>query len=206
MPAFFTSNSEQDAETLTNGNRLIVIDTNGFGPDRLTRDVEFIVLVENRSLVTRSNPYPEEIIGRRFDANGVALSNEPFTVQIGAGGGFGNSKATLLEDGLVAIAFTSNTVAKSVIVATQALDIVLTDENEDITGTLEDDIIEGAGGADTIDGAGGFDVVSFAGSAQGVALRLADGTGTQGDASGDVYTNIEGLRRDIGRHSNRARD
>ena len=61
-----------------------------------------------------------------------------------------------------------------------------------LSGKAGDDTIEGGGGGDAIDGGVGFDLASYAGSSSGVTLDLTTG-GTGGDASGDSFTNIEGV-------------
>jgi Ca2+-binding RTX toxin-like protein len=64
---------------------------------------------------------------------------------------------------------------------------------DNITGDSADNVIEGGAGADTIDGAGGTDTASYAGSTLAVNVSLASGSGTGGDAQGDVLSNIENL-------------
>lgn len=68
-----------------------------------------------------------------------------------------------------------------------------------ITGNAENNIIMGGGGADVIDGGDGIDVVRFDPASGGVTIDLPsmwrgsayDGSGSGGDAEGDVYSNIE---------------
>lgn len=72
-------------------------------------------------------------------------------------------------------------------------------ENGDtIIGDANDNLFEGLGGADSFDGAGGDDYVSYILSAS-VNVNLATGVGSNGDAAGDTYTNIEGV---IGSNNN----
>jgi Ca2+-binding RTX toxin-like protein len=56
-----------------------------------------------------------------------------------------------------------------------------------------DDIIDGGAGGDTLIGGSGYDVVTFASAATGVNASLLAG-GFTGDAAGDVYFGVEGLR------------
>ncbi len=60
-----------------------------------------------------------------------------------------------------------------------------------IYGNNGNDVIEGRGGADTMFGGNGFDTVSYASAAAGVRASLFTGTGTAGDAAGDVFTGFE---------------
>ncbi|HUT48382.1 MAG TPA: Ig-like domain-containing protein, partial [Alphaproteobacteria bacterium] len=64
---------------------------------------------------------------------------------------------------------------------------------DDLTGDAGANILVGAAGADTLDGAGDSDTASYAASTLAVNVSLASGTGTGGDAQGDVLTNIENL-------------
>lgn len=54
------------------------------------------------------------------------------------------------------------------------------------------DYIKGAGGADTLDGGDGVDTASYYGSAAGVTVGMS-GTGSGGDAEGDVLSHFENL-------------
>jgi uncharacterized protein (TIGR01370 family) len=60
-----------------------------------------------------------------------------------------------------------------------------------ITGDASNNIIKGNGGADTVDGGAGTDYLNYNNSAEGVAVNLTTGTGSGGDAEGDVITGIE---------------
>ncbi len=62
-----------------------------------------------------------------------------------------------------------------------------------IGSNMVDNIIEGGGGADYINGLGGDDTVSYQGSSNGVVVRLWNGTGSSGDAEGDVLVDIENV-------------
>ncbi|WP_210490842.1 peroxidase family protein [Microvirga antarctica] len=61
-----------------------------------------------------------------------------------------------------------------------------------LDGEADDDILEGGAGADRIDGGAGNDTASYAGSTA-VAIDLAAGTASSGDATGDTLTSIENL-------------
>ena len=57
-----------------------------------------------------------------------------------------------------------------------------------------DDQLEGRGGGDQLDGGDGFDFAVYWGASSGVLASLATGTGSAGDAAGDVFVSIEGLQ------------
>jgi Ca2+-binding RTX toxin-like protein len=60
-----------------------------------------------------------------------------------------------------------------------------------INGDDGNDYIEGGAGADTIDGGAGIDTTSYAHSFEGVVVHLQAGTGTFGDADGDILIGVE---------------
>lgn len=62
-----------------------------------------------------------------------------------------------------------------------------------LSGGAGDDLLEGGAGADRLDGGAGTDTASYAGASAGVVVSLATGSGSQGDAFGDVLTGIENL-------------
>jgi Ca2+-binding RTX toxin-like protein len=55
------------------------------------------------------------------------------------------------------------------------------------------DILFGGAGADRLDGGAGMDWLRFVEAAAGVTMSLATGTGTIGDAAGDIFLNIENV-------------
>ena len=65
-------------------------------------------------------------------------------------------------------------------------------DNDSLSGGAGNDTLIGGVGADTLDGGNGIDTVSYAGSA-GVTVDLSTGTGSGGDAAGDVLIGIENL-------------
>jgi Ca2+-binding RTX toxin-like protein len=65
--------------------------------------------------------------------------------------------------------------------------------DDTITGDDGDNVIRGGAGADAIAGGGGWDTADYANAAQAVAVDLATGLGTGGDAAGDSLTGIEAL-------------
>ena len=62
-----------------------------------------------------------------------------------------------------------------------------------LSGFDGDDVLEGRGGADVLVGGAGIDTASYASAVAGVALSLAAGTGTMGEAAGDQLDGIENL-------------
>uniref|UniRef100_UPI00260C08C0 calcium-binding protein n=2 Tax=unclassified Novosphingobium TaxID=2644732 RepID=UPI00260C08C0 len=74
--------------------------------------------------------------------------------------------------------------------------------NDTLQGTVADDllvggagndILAGGAGADTLDGGSGFDTADYSAAGAGVTASLAAGSGTVGDAAGDVLLGIERL-------------
>ncbi|MGR0188001.1 beta strand repeat-containing protein [Azospirillum aestuarii] len=64
---------------------------------------------------------------------------------------------------------------------------------DSLSGGAGNDTLVGGLGADTLDGGSGTDTVSYAAAAAGVAVDLASGMGTAGEAAGDVLISIENL-------------
>jgi Ca2+-binding RTX toxin-like protein len=62
-----------------------------------------------------------------------------------------------------------------------------------ITGNSGNNLLAGLGGADTLTGGGGIDTATYAASPAGVNVSLATGTGSGGDAEGDVLSGIANL-------------
>jgi Ca2+-binding RTX toxin-like protein len=54
-------------------------------------------------------------------------------------------------------------------------------------------LIEGRTGADTLDGGSGTDILTYSSSSAGVTVNLAIGSGSGGDAAGDVFYNFENI-------------
>ena len=60
-----------------------------------------------------------------------------------------------------------------------------------INGLGSDDLLVGRAGADILDGGDGTDTASYTSDSTGIEINLETGTGTGGDAAGDVLINIE---------------
>lgn len=65
--------------------------------------------------------------------------------------------------------------------------------NDNLLGGLGDDVLIGGAGADFHDGGDGIDTASFQGSIQRNLADLQGLNAGQGDAAGDVFTNVENL-------------
>lgn len=63
-----------------------------------------------------------------------------------------------------------------------------------VAGTSHNDIYAPSEfSGDNLDGKDGIDTLTFKGASAGVAVNLAEGKGTAGDAAGDTYTNFENI-------------
>jgi Ca2+-binding RTX toxin-like protein len=66
--------------------------------------------------------------------------------------------------------------------------------NDTLNGRAGNDVLDGGAGADTLDGGQGIDTVTYASATGGVVATLIPSLATNmGDASGDVFVNIENL-------------
>lgn len=63
----------------------------------------------------------------------------------------------------------------------------------EIFGGSGNDVMAGGGGADSLYGGTGTDLADYSGSSEGVTVSLATGTGSGGDAEGDILSSIEML-------------
>ncbi|MBB4086383.1 beta strand repeat-containing protein [Sphingomonas carotinifaciens] len=65
------------------------------------------------------------------------------------------------------------------------------DGDDLIDGRDGDDLLDGGAGADTLTGGAGFDTVDYSRNAVAIAIDLATGTSTGGEAAGDRFSGIE---------------
>lgn len=68
-----------------------------------------------------------------------------------------------------------------------------TSGDDTLSGGSDDEILAGGAGADTLDGGEGRDSATYAQSVSAVTIDLENGTGSGGDAAGDVLSNIENV-------------
>ncbi|MHA6299952.1 hypothetical protein [Devosia sp. CAU 1758] len=66
--------------------------------------------------------------------------------------------------------------------------------NNVLSGCDGDDVLIGGGGADTLSGGNGFDIASYEHATSGVLAHTDDYNQNTGEAAGDTYFSIEGLR------------
>jgi hypothetical protein len=67
------------------------------------------------------------------------------------------------------------------------------DGNDSVSGGAGNDTLNGGAGNDTLDGGAGIDTASYADSPAAVAVNLATGIGSGGDAAGDHLVSIENI-------------
>ena len=65
--------------------------------------------------------------------------------------------------------------------------------SDTLEGGNDADILFGSAGADLLDGGAGMDWLRFIDATEGVTMSLVAGTGTVGDAAGDIFLNIENV-------------
>jgi Ca2+-binding RTX toxin-like protein len=63
----------------------------------------------------------------------------------------------------------------------------------ELIGGSGNDLLQGLGGADFLDGGAGNDYAFYGNASTGVAINLATGTGSGGEAQGDVLVNVESV-------------
>jgi hypothetical protein len=63
-----------------------------------------------------------------------------------------------------------------------------------LRGLDGDDVLQGGGSGDTLDGGNGIDLLDYTGSSAAVTVNFNAGTASGGDATGDTFTNIEGVK------------
>ena len=66
--------------------------------------------------------------------------------------------------------------------------------NDTLIGDSNKNFLRGGLGADVLNGGAGFDFADYFTATAGLTVSLADPTANTGEAAGDTYTSIEGLR------------
>jgi Ca2+-binding RTX toxin-like protein len=66
--------------------------------------------------------------------------------------------------------------------------------NDTLNGGDNHDVLDGGAGADALNGGAGFDFASYESATASVLLNLSNTADNTGDAVGDTYTSIEGVR------------
>jgi Ca2+-binding RTX toxin-like protein len=66
--------------------------------------------------------------------------------------------------------------------------------NDTLNGGDNHDVLDGGAGADALNGGAGFDFASYESATASVMLNLSNTADNTGDAVGDTYTSIEGVR------------
>ncbi|MCV9965960.1 calcium-binding protein [Pararhizobium sp. BT-229] len=155
----------------------------------------------------------EKIIGSNYNdtltSSTYFTGNYPYHAQDTLAGGLGNDTYII---GVSAGAFVEETAASGTDIVLSSVNYTLTANVENltytgtgnfsgtgnaidniITGGTGNDTLDGAAGADTLIGGAGVDTAVYAGSMAGVNVSLLVGTGTGGDAQGDVLGDIENL-------------
>ncbi|MGO1077574.1 calcium-binding protein [Inquilinus sp. CA228] len=129
-------------------------------------------------------------------------------------GGAGIDRAVVLRFGVMAdlrLAIDGTTASDGTrILNVESLEIFSGEGDDDITGGSQrdfivgsggDDVLRGGAGADHLDGSVGIDTASYFTSTIGVAVNLATGTGSGGEAQGDTLSEIEILSGSQGNDS-----
>ena len=65
--------------------------------------------------------------------------------------------------------------------------------NDTLYGGAGNDVIGGGAGSDIMDGGTGFNYLYYGDSSAGVTINLFAGTGSGGDAQGDIFANFQGV-------------
>ncbi|MEM1164295.1 MAG: M10 family metallopeptidase C-terminal domain-containing protein, partial [Pseudomonadota bacterium] len=127
--------------------------------------------------------------------------------KIDVSGWWSNQVVDLREGAFSSVGFLSNNLAiaygaeieqaaggsGSDVLIGNALDNVLTGNNgnDTLTGDEGSDVLFGGAGSDRLDGGDGVDWARYANSGSGVTLNLSTGSGSGGEAGGDVLIDIE---------------
>jgi Ca2+-binding RTX toxin-like protein/GH24 family phage-related lysozyme (muramidase) len=121
--------------------------------------------------------------GSGFDTADYSASGAGVSVSLAAGAGAGGDAEGDQLEGIERV------------LGSAYADMLIGSAGEDVLeGAGGDDLLAGGGGADVLSGGEGSDLADYAASSAGVTIDLSAGTGTGGDAEGDVLSGIENLR------------
>ncbi|CAO4163445.1 DUF642 domain-containing protein [Methylorubrum populi] len=120
--------------------------------------------------------------GTGTDIVDYAASTVGITVNLATGsvsGGTAQGDTLISIEGVIGSAFADRLVAAA--------------EGSSFRAGAGDDTLVAGAGADSLDGGAGTDTVDYSASTAGIAVNLATGRGSGGDAQGDVLANIEAV-------------
>jgi Ca2+-binding RTX toxin-like protein len=182
----------------------VIIELDGEGVDTVYADTTYFKIGANiENLVLRETGLG---IGNAA-ANVITGSGGGDTLEGGAGadtidGGSGNDFATYRSslNGVV-VRLRDDTVAVAQVGGDAQGDILINIEHLEgsafadiLTGNSRDNILIGGAGNDVLDGGAGFDWADYRSSASGVEIDLRRDAQVGGDAQGDAFLSIEGVR------------
>ena len=157
----------------------------GLGIDEIRSSITFNFGVDFIELITMTGTGSIDAIGS--DAAERIVGNTGFNIVDGFGG------ADTLEGGDGGDDLYGGTADDRLFGGTGS-DALHGDQGADnIDGGDDDDVMSGGAGADTLNGGLGVDLVTYASSVAGVTVNLFTGTGSGGDAQGDLLAGIENL-------------
>ncbi|MBL4645600.1 MAG: hypothetical protein JKY99_03985, partial [Rhizobiales bacterium] len=133
---------------------------------------------------------------KQFGSSIAALAQGGFVVSWSSSGQEGSALGGANGSGIIAYISIPDPTNNGIYQKTYALeDAVLVGGigSDLLAGGFGDDRLTGGAGSDNLDGGAGVDVAVYGTSSAGVTVDLDAGTGTSGDASGDVLVGIESL-------------
>ena len=144
----------------------------------------------------------ERLFGSNFndiligDANSNTLRGGLGADALNGGGGFDFASYSASAAGLTASLAdpTINTGEAAGDTYTSIEGLIGSSFNDTLIGDSNNNFLRGGLGADVLNGGAGFDFADYFTATAGLTVSLADPTANTGEAAGDTYTSIEGLR------------